>query len=79
LSHHDHVHLEGYQVPCKLPKSFGFRLAVANLQDECFAFDIAKRPQLLPECLDKRRRGSWSGQSKQPYLRDLGRLLPLGG
>ena len=40
------------------------------------AYPDAKRPQLLPECLDKRRRGGWSGQSKQPDLRDLGACCP---
>src|SRR4029434_2515973 len=66
-------------VPCELPKSFGSRLAVANLQDECLAFDIAKLPQPLPECFDEGPGAGWTARSEQPDLRDLGPLLGVNG
>jgi hypothetical protein len=52
---------------------------VANLQDERFSFDVAKFPQPLPERLEKWRCRRWSARTRVPDLRDLGRLLRLGG
>src|SRR5262249_1347531 len=46
---HDQIHLEAYQLSRQLRQSFSSGLAVANLQDDGFPFDIAKLSQPLPE------------------------------
>jgi hypothetical protein len=76
---HDHIYLEAYQLPRQLRQSFSSRLAVAKLQDDGFPFDIAKLPQPLPERLDNMRCSRWSARKQVPDLRDLRRLLRLGG
>src|SRR5262249_44119266 len=75
VARHDHIHLEAYQLPCELWKSFGFALDVADLQDDRLPFDIAKLPQPTPERLDKTPHGGWSARTQEPDLRDLGCLL----
>src|SRR5262249_13744116 len=75
---HDDVYLEAYQLAREVTKSFGPALAIARLQDERFPLDMAKVPHPLPERLNMRR-GSLGARRKEPDLRNLGRLLRLGG
>src|SRR5437773_2509883 len=74
---HNHVHLEAHQLTRELRNSFGSGLAVANLQNESFPFDIAKLPHPLPERLDIMRCSRWSARKKVADLRDLLWLLRL--
>src|SRR5262249_9672661 len=41
---HDHVHLEAYQLPREVWKTFGPGFGMAKLKAECLAFDMAKLP-----------------------------------
>src|SRR5262249_20794536 len=76
---HDHVQLDAHQLPREVRKPWGYALAVANLQEESFPFDVAKLPHPLPERFDILRCGCWSAPEKIPDLRNLPRLLRLNG
>jgi len=47
---HDHVGLERHQLPGELGESFGRALGEADLEENCFPFDVAELPQPLLEC-----------------------------